>query len=87
MLAFWRNPANPENAEQLRAAKLDFVIVPESVGDPATRERSWRWKPPAELSEVRSRPESAGYLKMVFRAGGAQVYRVLSPEESDERPE
>ncbi len=87
MLAFWRDPANPGNAERLRAARLDFVIVPESVGDPASRKTSWRWKPPAELSGVASRPEAAGYLEMVFRAGGAQVYRVRSTGEEDKRPE
>jgi hypothetical protein len=87
MLAFWRDPANPANAERLRAANLEFVIVPESVGDLASRERSWRWKPPAELSGIVSRPESANYLEKVFEAGGAQVYRVLSPGEEDKRPE
>jgi hypothetical protein len=83
MLAFWRNPAEPASAERLRAARLDFVIVPESIGDPKSRAAFWRWKPPAELSGVRSRPESAGYLEMVFQAGGAQVYRVRSAEEGE----
>ena len=83
MLAFWRDPANPANAGRLRAARVGFVIVPESVGDPRTLVTSWRWKAPAELSEVRSRPESAGYLEMVFRAGGAQVYRVRPADEGE----
>ncbi len=87
MLAFWRDPANPENAERLRAARLDFVIVPESIGAPASRKTSWRWKPPAELSGIVSRPELASYLEIVFRAGGARVYRVHSREEYDKRPQ
>lgn len=85
MLAFWRDPADPENVERLRAARLDFVIVPESIGAPASRKTSWRWKPPAVLSGIASRPEAAGYLEMVFRAGGAQVYRIRSTGEEDAR--
>jgi len=87
MLAFWRDPANPRNAERLLAAGLQFVIVPESVGGPTTDQPSWRWKPPAELSGILSRPQSANYLEMVFRAGGAQVFRVRLPGQEREGTE
>jgi hypothetical protein len=78
MLAFWRDPANPENGQRLRAARVGFVIVPESVGDPESRQTSWRWKPRAQFSGILSKPEAAPYLEMVFQAGGARVYRVNS---------
>jgi hypothetical protein len=76
LLAFWRDPSDPANAALLREAGIDYVLVPESVGDPASVAQSWRWQPPVLLPDTRSTPEDAPYLKLVFSAGGARVYQV-----------
>lgn len=76
LLAFWRDPARPEHAARLSASGIDYVLVPESVGDPATLARAWRWQPPALLEPARSRVGDAAYLELVFAKGAARVYRV-----------
>jgi hypothetical protein len=77
LLAFWRDPADPSHARRLAAAGVDYVLVPEGVGDPASLERAWRWQPPARLSGVSSTPDAAPYLRLAFKAGGAAVYEVF----------
>ncbi len=79
LLAFWRDPADPAHAERLLEAGISYVLVPESVGDPSSLDRAWRWKPPARLPGERSSPADAPFLTLVYRAGGAAVYRVSSP--------
>jgi hypothetical protein len=73
LLAFWRDPANPSNVELLRATGVNYVLVPEWIGDRSSLDSAWRWQPPAELSDVVSTINRAAYLPVVFRAGGAQV--------------
>lgn len=82
LLAFWRDPSDLADLSLLREAGIQYVLVPDAVGDPASLARSWRWKPPALLSDARSLPAGAPYLRLVFVAGGAQVFRV-SPAGSD----
>lgn len=76
LLAFWRDPARPAHAARLSAAGIGYVLVPESIGDPATLDRAWRWQPPALLEPTRPRLEDAAYLELVFEQGAARVYRV-----------
>jgi hypothetical protein len=76
-LGFWRDPADPNHLATLRDAGIEYVLVPEVVGDPASWERSWRWQPPALLPGVVSQPADAPYLQLAYRAGGAQVYQVM----------
>ena len=80
LLAFWRDPADPANAQLLDQARISYVLVPESVGDPASLAGAWRWRPPALLTNERSQPGEAPYLQLVFAAGGAQVYEVTGPD-------
>jgi hypothetical protein len=77
LLDFWRDPADPANADLLREADIRYVLVPESVGDTESLARAWRWAPPALLPEARSSPSDADYLQPAFSAGGAQVYRTV----------
>ncbi len=77
LLAFWRDPAEPGNRELLQEAGIQFVLVPESVGDPWSLQRSWRWLPPALLVDTVSQPAEASYLELAFTSGGARVYRLL----------
>jgi hypothetical protein len=83
MLAFWRDPADPSHAGRLSAAGIDYVLVPESIGDPSSVPRAWRWQPPVRLSHVRTTPAQAPYLSLAYADGGAAVYRVddAAPEE------
>lgn len=76
-LAFWRDPADPSHAARLRAAAIGIVLVPESIADPSSVARSWRWRSPAALDRVRSTPARAPYLRLVHRDGGALVYEVV----------
>jgi hypothetical protein len=76
MLLFWRDPADSANLDRLRQAGIRYVILPESIGDPASAATSWRWQPPARLPDVRSLLKDAAYLRLVFSAGGAQVFAV-----------
>jgi hypothetical protein len=77
LLAFWRDPADPSNRRLLQEAGIQFVLVPESVGDPESLRRSWRWQLPALFPNSESEPSEASYLALAFQSGGAQVYRLL----------
>lgn len=75
--AFWRNPADPAHEALLRAASIDYVIVPQVVGDRDSFARQWRWNTPFAWELPMSAPVSAApYLELVFEREGAQVYRV-----------
>ena len=76
-LEFWRDPADPAHSDLLRAAGVDYVLVPESVGDPASLLTAWRWAPAALLPDTESPPADAPYLRLAFAAGGAQVFELL----------
>jgi hypothetical protein len=83
MLDFWRDPADAAHATRLRAAGIRYVLVPDAIGDPGSAARAWRWQPPAVLPGVRSAPRDAAYLRLVFRAGGAEVHAVEPGPEPD----
>jgi hypothetical protein len=78
--AFWLNPVDPTHAELLRAASIDYVIVPQLVTAPASITTMFRWRAPfTELVPMQSTVAEAAYLRQVFDDQGAQVYEVLSP--------
>lgn len=80
--AFWENPANPDHAALLRAAEIDYVIVPQIIVNRDSFDEAWRWREPAGWSfSMRSEVASAPYLELVFEQDGAQVYRVLADDE------
>ena len=76
LLAFWEDPADPALSSRLREAGIEYVLVPEVIGDPTSIDRAWRWKPNAVSPGARSLPGDAPYLELVFSRGGAQVYRL-----------
>lgn len=77
--AFWRDPADPTNAGLLAEAGIDYVIVPQIVGDPASFETAWRWNAPFAWDFVmRSAVGDAPFLEPVFEVDGAQVYRLVA---------
>ena len=86
MLRFWRDPADPVHARLLREAGIAYVLVPEAVGDPASRHRAWRGLPPALLPGTRSSPADAPHLRLAYEAGGAAVYAVAPAGAGTKRP-
>ncbi len=74
--AFWRDPANPANADLLLEANISYVIVPQIVGNRDSFATAWRWNTPfAWELEMRSSVADAAYLELVYEDEGAQVYR------------
>ena len=77
LLAFWRDPANPANADLLRAAKIGYVIVPQIITDPGSIETMVRWRLPLnDVAPMQSKISDAPYLTKVFDQDGAQVWEV-----------
>ncbi len=77
--AFWLDPANPDHATLLREAGVEYVIVPQVFGNPASFEDMVRWREPlpeAASYLQASRIEDAPYLKLVYEKDGAQVYQL-----------
>lgn len=75
--AFWHDPADPANADLLREAGIDYVIVPQLVADPASIQTMFRWGEPfTDDIEMRSQAADAPYLRQVFEDAGAAVYVV-----------
>jgi hypothetical protein len=75
--AFWENPADPAQADLLRSAKINYVIVPQLVTNPASIDTMFRWRAPlTDLVQMRSAVSAAPYLQLVFDSDGAQVYQV-----------
>ena len=79
MRQFWEDPANPDNAELLAQAGIDYVIVPQIVTDPESINEMFRWRAPfTEAIEMRSSVADAPYLELLFDADGAQVYQLIN---------
>ncbi|MAS37043.1 MAG: hypothetical protein CL610_23790 [Anaerolineaceae bacterium] len=81
---FWQDPADPAHADLLREHDIDYVIVPQIVGNRDSLESAWRWNTPFAWELVmQSAVADAPYLRPVFEADGAQVYEVIvSPDEN-----
>jgi hypothetical protein len=75
LMAFWNDPADPDNAGRLREASIDYVIVPQIVTDPDSMAGMFRWRAPFTV-EMRSTVDEAVYLTQVFDANGARVYEL-----------
>jgi hypothetical protein len=79
---FWQDPANPANADLLAETGIDYVILPQILGDPASFETAWRWQEPVAWAfPMESTLAEAPYLDLVFEADGAQVYSVNVDEQ------
>ncbi|MFN8527922.1 MAG: hypothetical protein U0670_04860 [Anaerolineae bacterium] len=73
--AFWINPADPANETLLRDHGIDYVLVPQVVGDPTSLDTLFRWRAPFTLeTPAQSAVSDAPYLSLVFDESGAQVY-------------
>ncbi|MGV2433901.1 MAG UNVERIFIED_CONTAM: hypothetical protein LVT10_02515 [Anaerolineae bacterium] len=75
--AFWHDPADTSNAQLLQRYGIDYVIVPQVVGNPASFASMVRWRAPfTELIEAQSAITDATCLEEVFNDDGATVYAV-----------
>jgi hypothetical protein len=79
--AFWVDPSDPALADVLRAAGVQYVLVPQIVSSPASFTDMLRWRRPvAEVQSYLKKPVSrAPYLRLVYDKDGAQVYAVIAP--------
>ena len=76
---FWHDPADPDHLDALVEAGIDYVIVPQIIGNPDSINEAWRWNEPAAWDfPMMSAVAEAPYLELVFEADGAQVYEVDS---------
>jgi hypothetical protein len=75
LLTFWDNPADPNNEALLIASSIDYVLVPQIIGDATSFEDALRWRPPFVTTyPVGGCVCDAAYLTLVFEEDGAQVY-------------
>jgi hypothetical protein len=82
LLAFWRNPADPANADLLRAHHIGYVIVPQIIANPGSIETMVRWRLPLDVIESPSAVSDAPYLTRVFEQDGASVWAVKAASAS-----
>ena len=77
LLAFWQNPAASDNAALLNRYGVSFVLVPQIVDRPDTIGPMFRWRPPAPEAIKSVSLDHVPYLRLVYDANGARVYRVI----------
>lgn len=77
---FWRNPAAPDNAELLREAGVNYVLVPQVFESPSSFEEMIRWRQPLPeaVSYLQTPISAAPYLRLVYEYNGARVYQVIA---------
>ncbi|MDX2161753.1 MAG: hypothetical protein SF162_10540 [bacterium] len=76
--AFWQNPADPAHEALLRAAGIDYVLVPQVIGSPDSFATMIRWRRPfTDEFPMESSVEDAPYLELIFDADGARVYQLV----------
>jgi hypothetical protein len=73
--AVYLDLASDEAREWIEHNGIDYVLIPQIVGEPGAFEEMQRWNPPPPHDFV-STPDQADYLELVFERDGAAVYRV-----------
>ena len=79
--AFWQDPARPEHEDELRAAGITHVVLPQIVARPDLQGEMFRWREPFAHSEewrMKSSLAEADYLELVYESRGAAVYALLT---------
>jgi len=69
------DPVSPESKKLIRAAGVDYVLVPQVIGDPASFASAQRWRPPFIDPQISSFA-NASYLELIQDFDGAQIWRV-----------
>lgn len=73
--AAYLDPVSPASEQMIRAAGVDYILVPQVVGRPDSFATAMRWRPPF-VEPLRSQFAEAPYLELVRDFDGAQIYRV-----------
>jgi len=73
------DPVSPVSEAAIRAAGVDYVLVPQVVGRPESLADALRWRPPF-VEPQRSAFAQAGYLELVQDFDGAQIWKVKPKE-------
>lgn len=78
---FWTDPAGEDFQARLLEAGIQYVLVPQVFGDPASYDTLIRWRQPLdEAAAYLQTPMSVvPFLRLVYEQDGAQVYEVLPP--------
>jgi hypothetical protein len=69
------NPAATASGEAIRAAGIDYVLVPQSIGRPESFATAMRWHA-VFVEPMQSSFANAAYLELVQDFEGAQVWKV-----------
>jgi MFS family permease len=85
LLAFWQNPAAPDNAALLSRYGVRYVLVPQIVARPDTVGPMFRWRPPSPDAILSVPLNNVPYLRLVYDSNGARVYLVIGGTAQVER--
>ncbi len=69
------NPAAPESGQAIRAAGVDYILVPQVLGRPESLAEAMRWHVPF-AEPMKSSFADAPYLELVKDFDGAQIWKV-----------
>jgi len=69
------NPAAPQSGEAIKAAGIDYVLVPQVIGRPESFAQAMRWRTPF-VEPMQSSFADAPYLELMQDFDGAQVWKV-----------
>lgn len=75
LLTAYLNPAAPDSAQAIRAAGVNYILVPQSIGRPESFDQAMRWRKPF-VKSMKSSFADAPYLELVQNFDGAQVWKV-----------
>jgi hypothetical protein len=73
--AAFLDPAAPDSGAAIRAAGVDYVLVPQVVGRPESLAGAMRWRAPF-VQPQRSAFADAPYLTLIQDFDGAQIWKV-----------
>ncbi len=72
------DPASEASKQLMFEYGIDYVIVPQIMGNTTAFSSMYRWKPVKDMVEQKSRFEDADYLKLVYDSSGAKVFKVVA---------
>jgi hypothetical protein len=73
--AAFLNPADSKSGDVIRAAGVDYVLVPQVIGRPESLAEAMRWRPPF-VEPRQSSFADADYLELIQDFNGAQIWKV-----------
>jgi len=71
----YHDPASPESEKKIRAANVNYILIPQVIGNPNSFKSAQRWRPPF-IESMKSSFANASYLELVKDFDGAQIWKV-----------